>query len=111
MPVARNGTSSVAPTSEEDGGWQSTDSGEGSASRGVPDSAPISSITTTPGQAFDMAAVLLATMQAAVREAINRIAHLQSQQTAAMPVIGAGETLRLVPLFDRTSSDSPTIDA
>ncbi|KAL1418638.1 hypothetical protein MTO96_025819 [Rhipicephalus appendiculatus] len=28
-----------------------------------------------------------------------------------MPVIGAGETSRLVPLFDPTSSDSPTIDA
>ncbi|KAL1443854.1 hypothetical protein MTO96_045790, partial [Rhipicephalus appendiculatus] len=70
-----------------------------------------SGTTTTPGPAFDMAAVLQATVQAAVREAINGIAHLQAQQTAAMPVIGAGETSRLVPLFDPTSSDSPTIDA
>ncbi|KAH7967913.1 hypothetical protein HPB52_004026 [Rhipicephalus sanguineus] len=58
-----------------------------------------------------MAAVLQATVQAAVREAINGIAQLQSQQTAAMPVIGAGETSRLVPLFDPTSSDSSTVDA
>ncbi|KAL1421112.1 hypothetical protein MTO96_023419 [Rhipicephalus appendiculatus] len=57
-----------------------------------------------------MAAVLQATAQAAVREAINGIAHLQSQQTAAMPVIGVGETSRLVPFFDPTYSDSPTID-
>ncbi|KAL1482607.1 hypothetical protein MTO96_014125 [Rhipicephalus appendiculatus] len=111
MPVTRNGTSSTAPTSEEDGGWRINDSGEGSASRGVPDSASTSGTTTTPGPAFDMAAVLEATEQAAVMEAINGIAHLQSQQTAAMPVIGAGETSRLVPLFDPTSSDSPTIDA
>ncbi|KAL1419965.1 hypothetical protein MTO96_024817 [Rhipicephalus appendiculatus] len=111
MPVTRNGTSSTAPTSEEDGGWRSTDGGEGNASRGVPDSASSSGTTTTPGPAFDMAAVLQATVQAAVREAINGIAHLQAQQTAAMPVIGAGETSRLVPLFDPTSSDSPTIDA
>ncbi|KAL1417895.1 hypothetical protein MTO96_006036 [Rhipicephalus appendiculatus] len=84
MPVTRNGTSSTAPTSEEDGEWRSTDGGEGGASRGVPDSASASGTTTTPGPAFDMAAVLQATVQAAVREAINGIAHLQSQQTAAM---------------------------
>ncbi|KAL1481482.1 hypothetical protein MTO96_034453 [Rhipicephalus appendiculatus] len=111
MPVTRNGTSSTAPTSEEDGEWRSTDGGEGGASRGVPDSASASGTTTTPGPAFDMAAVLQATVQAAVREAINGIAHLQSQQTAAMPVIGTGETSRLIGLFDPTSSDSPTVDA
>ncbi|KAL1472068.1 hypothetical protein MTO96_039561 [Rhipicephalus appendiculatus] len=111
MPVTRNGTSSTATTGEEDGECRSTDGGEGSASRGVPDSASPSGTTTTPGPAFDMAAVLQATVQAAVREAINGIAHLQSQQTAAMPVIGAGETWRLVPFFDPTSSNSPTIDA
>ncbi|KAH7955910.1 hypothetical protein HPB52_004981 [Rhipicephalus sanguineus] len=85
--------------------------GEGSASRGVPDSASTSGTTTTPAPAFDMAAVLQATVQAAVREPINGIAQLQSQQTVAMPVISAGETTRLVPLFDATSSDSPTVDA
>ncbi|KAH7963423.1 hypothetical protein HPB52_021142 [Rhipicephalus sanguineus] len=111
MPVTRNGTSSTAPTSEEDGEWRSTDGGEGSASRGVPDSASTSGTTTTPAPAFDMAAVLQATVQAAVREAINGIAQLQSQHAAAMPVIGAGETSRLVPLFDPTSSDSSTVDA
>lgn len=70
-----------------------------------------SGTTTTPAPAFDMAAVLQATVQAAVREAINGIVQLQSQQTVAMPVIGAGETSRLVPLFDPTLSDSPTVDA
>ncbi|KAH7933463.1 hypothetical protein HPB49_012905 [Dermacentor silvarum] len=108
MPVTRNGISSTAPTSEEDGERRSTDGGEGSTSRGVPDSA---STTSTAGPMFDMSAVLQATVQAAVREAINGIVHLQSQQAAAMPVIGAGETSRLVPLFDPTSSDSPTADA
>ncbi|KAH7985399.1 hypothetical protein HPB52_025662 [Rhipicephalus sanguineus] len=87
MPVTRNGTSSTAPTSEEDGGWRSTDGGEGSTSRGVPDSASTSGTTTTPAPAFDMAAVLQATVQAAVREAINGIAQLQSQQTATMPCV------------------------
>ncbi|KAL1427912.1 hypothetical protein MTO96_003070 [Rhipicephalus appendiculatus] len=71
--------------------------------RGVPDSASASGTTMTPVSAFDMAAVLQATVQAAVREAINGIAHLQSQQTAAMPIIGTGETSRLIPLFDPTS--------
>lgn len=111
MPVTRNGISSTAPTSEEDGERRSTDGGEGSTSRGVPDSASTSGTTSTPGPMFDMSAVLQATVQAAVREAINGIVHLQSQQAAAMPVIGAGETPRLVPLFDPTSSDSPTVDA
>ncbi|KAL1454783.1 hypothetical protein MTO96_043658 [Rhipicephalus appendiculatus] len=111
MPVTGNGTSSTAPTSEEDGEWRSTDGGEGSASRGVPESASTSGTTTTPGPGFDMAVVIQATVQAAVREAINSIAHLQSQQTTVMPVIGAGETSRLVPSFDPTPSNSPTIDA
>ncbi|KAH8019665.1 hypothetical protein HPB51_020883 [Rhipicephalus microplus] len=111
MPVTRNGRSSTASTSEEDNRWQSTNSGEVSTSRGVPDSASIGGITVTLGPAFHMAAVFQATVQAAVREAINGIAYLQSQQTAAMPVIGAGERSRLVPLFDPTSSNSPTIDA
>ncbi|KAH7937147.1 hypothetical protein HPB49_008169 [Dermacentor silvarum] len=97
MPVTRNGTSSTAPTSEEDGERRSTDGGEGSTSRGVPDSASTSGTTSTPRPMFDMSAVLQATVQAAVREAINGI--------------GAGETSRLVPLFDPTSSDSPTVDA
>ncbi|KAH7942828.1 hypothetical protein HPB52_001610 [Rhipicephalus sanguineus] len=110
MPVTRNGTSSTAPTTEENGEWRSTDGGEGSASRGVPDSASTRGTTTTPAPAFDMAAVLQATVQVAVREAINGVAQLQSQQTVAMPVIGAGETSRLVPLFDPTSSNSPTVD-
>ncbi|KAL1413982.1 hypothetical protein MTO96_030875 [Rhipicephalus appendiculatus] len=52
--------------------WRSTDSGEGSESRGVPDSASTSGTTTTPGPAFDMAAVLQATVQAAVRESHQR---------------------------------------
>ncbi|KAH7969885.1 hypothetical protein HPB52_022480 [Rhipicephalus sanguineus] len=77
----------------------------------MPDSASTSGTTTTPAPAFDMAAVLQATVQAALREAINGLAQLQSQQTAAMPVIGAGETPRLVPLFDPSSSDSSTVDA
>ncbi|KAH7946748.1 hypothetical protein HPB52_003971 [Rhipicephalus sanguineus] len=111
MPVTRNGTSPMAPTSGEDGEWWSTDSGEGSTSRGVPDSTLTSGTTTTPAPAFDMTAVLQATVQAAVREAINGIVQLQSQQTVAMPVIGVGETSRLVPLFDPTSSDSPIVDA
>ncbi|KAH7980370.1 hypothetical protein HPB49_015331 [Dermacentor silvarum] len=50
-----------------------------------------------------MSAILQATVQAAVREAINRIVHLQSQQAAAMPAISAREMSRLVPLFDPTS--------
>ncbi|KAH6933018.1 hypothetical protein HPB50_011561 [Hyalomma asiaticum] len=118
MPVTRNGSSSTAPTSEEDGERRSTDGGEGSGSRGAPDSASTGDAATSSGRAnatlgpaFDMSAILQATVQAAVREAINGIAHLQSQQAAAMPVIGAGETSRLVPLFDPTSSDSPTVDA
>ncbi|KAH6920070.1 hypothetical protein HPB50_028942 [Hyalomma asiaticum] len=118
MPVTRNGSSSTAPTSEEDGERRSTDGGEGSASRGAPDSASTGDAATSSGRAnatlgpaFDLSAILQATVQAAVREAINGIAHLQSQQAAAMPVIGAGETSRLVPLFDPTSSDSPTVDA
>ncbi|KAH7979493.1 hypothetical protein HPB49_009604 [Dermacentor silvarum] len=111
MPVTRNGTSSTAPASEEDGERRSTDGGEGNASRGVPNSVSTSGTTSTPAPMFDMSAVLQATVQAAVREAINAIVHLQSQQAVAMPVIGAGETSRLVPLFDPTSSDSPTVDA
>ncbi|KAH6941793.1 hypothetical protein HPB50_023599 [Hyalomma asiaticum] len=107
----------MAPTSEEDGKWRGTDGGEGSASRGAPDSASMSDAATssghanaTLGPAFDMSVILQATVQAAVREAINGIAHLQSQQAAAMPVIGAGESSRLVPLFGPTSLDSPTVD-
>ncbi|KAL3213506.1 hypothetical protein MRX96_035337 [Rhipicephalus microplus] len=69
-------------------------------------------ITMTPGQAFDMAAVLQATLQAAMREAIYGIAHLQSQETAAMPVFGAGKTSRLLSVLGSpTLFDSPTIDA
>ncbi|KAH8025714.1 hypothetical protein HPB51_010798 [Rhipicephalus microplus] len=82
---------------------------EGIASRGVHDSVSIGGTTTTPGPAFDMAAVLQATVQATVGEAINKTAQLQSQQAAAMPVISAGETSRLVPLFEPTLSDSRTI--
>ncbi|KAH6931033.1 hypothetical protein HPB50_021627 [Hyalomma asiaticum] len=118
MPVTRNGSSSTAPTSEEDGERRSTDGGERSVSRGASESASTSDAATSSGRAsatlvpaLDMSAILQATVQAAVREAINGIAHLQSQQAAAMPVISAGESSRLVPLFDPTSLDSPTMDA
>ncbi|KAH6932071.1 hypothetical protein HPB50_002821 [Hyalomma asiaticum] len=60
---------------------------------------------------FDMSAILQATVQAAVREAIYGIGNHQSQQAAAMPVTSAAGTSHLVPLFEPTSSDLPTVDA
>lgn len=45
-----------------------------------------------PDSAFDMTAIIQAAVQAAVKETINNVAHLQTQRAAAMPVTGVGET-------------------
>ncbi|XP_077552426.1 uncharacterized protein LOC144166808 [Haemaphysalis longicornis] len=106
-PVTRSAASSA--TTNEDGANQA--SGDDGARSDTRSENEVPSDSTTPQPAMDMAAVIQAAVQAAVREAINGMALLQTQQTPATPVTPAAETSRLVPSFDPLSSGCSTVDA
>ncbi|XP_077534640.1 uncharacterized protein LOC144146572 [Haemaphysalis longicornis] len=105
-PVTRSAASSA--TTNEDGANQA--SGDDGARSDTRSENEVPSDSTTPQPAMDMAAVIQAAVQAAVREAINGMALLQTQQTPATPVTPAAETSRLVPSFDPLSSGCSTVD-